>query len=255
VANDRQQRAARAEQMRKEREKAERRQRNIITVAIVGVVVALIVVAGFAIKNVSDDHKKSTDLVAPAGVNDDYGFEYTAADAGGEAAAGTDPVKVILHEDFQCPACQSFEMQSGAFLNDLVKKGEIVIEYRPISFLDKASQNEYSSRALNAALCVLDADGVEGYKKMHDLLYANQPAEQTAGPEDKELVATAEQAGYTGSDKCITQKKFGPWIEDAYKAALDAGFEGTPWVVIDGKDIASPTPAALQQAIDAAKKS
>jgi len=253
VANDRQQRAARAEQMRKEREKAERRQRNIITVAIVGVVVALIVVAGFAIKKVSDDHKKNTDLVAPAGVNDDYGFEYTAANAGGEE--GKDPVKVILHEDFQCPACQAFEQQSGAFLNDLVKKGEIVIEYRPIAFLDKASLNEYSSRSLNAALCVLDADGVEGYKKMHDLLYANQPAEQTAGPEDKELVATAKQAGYSGSEKCITQKTYGPWIEDAYKAALDAGFEGTPWVVIDGKDVSSPTPAGLKKAIDAAKKS
>ena len=255
MANDRQQRAARAEQMRKEREKAERRQRNIITVAIVGVVVALIVVAGFAIKKVSDDHKKNTDLVAPAGVNDDYGFEYTAANAGGEE--GKDPVKVILTEDFQCPACQAFEQQSGAFLDDLVKKGEIVIEYRPTNFLDDmgGSTNEYSTRALNSALCALDAEGVTAYKKVHDLLYLNQPQEGTAGPENKELIATLKQAGVTGVDSCVNQVRFGPWIEEAYKALLDDGFSGTPWVRIDGKDVSSPTPAGLKKAIDAAKKS
>jgi len=252
VANDRQQRAARAEQMRKEREKAERRQRNMITVGIVAVVLVLVGIAGFAIKSVSDDHKTNTDLVAPAGVNDSYGFTYTAEDAGGEP--GENPVNVILHEDFQCPACQSFEAQSGPFLEDLVKKGEITIEYRPISFLDRASANEYSSRALNAALCVLDSDGIEGYKKMHDLLYANQPPEGTAGPSDAELIKRAKEAGYTGDDLCITQKRFGPWVEDAYEAAIDAGFSGTPWVVIDGKDVESPTPAGLQAAIDAAKK-
>lgn len=252
MANDRQQRAARAEQMRKERAKAERRQRNIVTVAIVVVVVALIALAAFAIKSVSDDHKASDKLVAPNGASKDYGFTYTAADAGG--TDGKDPVKVILTEDFQCPACNAFEQQSGAFLDDLVKKGEITIEYRPISFLDKASRNEYSSRALNAALCVLDSDGIAGYKKMHDLLYANQPAENTAGPTDKELLVTAEQAGYTGPATCFTKKTFGPWIEDAYDALVKDGFSATPWVRIDGKDIASPTPAALQQAIDAAKK-
>lgn len=252
MANDRQQRAARAEQMRKERAKAERRQRNIVTVAIVVVVVALIALAAFAIKSVSDDHKASDELVAPQGVNKDYGFTYTAADAGG--TEGKDPVKVILTEDYQCPACGAFEQQSGALLDDLVKKGEITIEYRPISFLDDASQNKYSSRALNAALCVLDSEGVPGYKKMHDLLYANQPAERTAGPENDELLATAKQAGYTGPSTCITKKTFGPWIADAYDALVKDGFNSTPWVRIDGKDVEAPTPAALQQAIDAAKK-
>ncbi len=252
MANDRQQRAARAEQMRKEREKAERRQRNVITIAIVTVVVALVALAGFAIKNVSEDNKDSTDLVAPQGMNDAYGFDYTASDAGG--TEGKDPVTVVLHEDFQCPACLSFEQQSGAFLNDLVKKGEITIEYRPISFLDSQSTNEYSSRALNAALCVLDDQGVPAYKKMHDLLYANQPAEGGAGPDDEALLATAKQAGYTGPESCITQKKFGPWIKKAYEEAVDKGFRGTPWVQIDGKDVESPSPAELQKAIDAAKK-
>lgn len=254
MPNERQQRAARAEQMRKEREKADRKQRNLITVGIMVIVVALIAVGGYAIKSASDDRKDNQELVTPKNVNDNYGFVYDAAAAGGTVPEGADPVKVILTEDFQCPACQSFEQQSGAFLADLVKKGEIEIEYRPISFLDQQSGNEYSSRALNAALCVLDEGGVEKYKTMHDLLYANQPAEGTVGPDDKALITAAEAAGATGIDSCINTKRFGPWIEDAYDKLTDDGFKGTPWVRIDGKDVQSPTPAAMQQAIDAAKK-
>ncbi len=160
-----------------------------------------------------------------------------------------------ITEDFQCPVCKSFEQQSGAFLDDLVKKGEITIDYRPISFLDRNSANEYSSRAANAAMCVLDKGGVADYKKFHDLLYATQPAENTAGPEDAELIADAKQVGVTGIDSCIRKKVYGPWIEKAYDYAVSDGFKGTPWVRIGGKEIESPTPDALQKAIDAAKKS
>ena len=252
MANERQERAARAEQMRKEREKADRKQRNLISVAIVTVVIALIAVGGYAVKSANDKNKTNTELVVPKNVNSDYGFIYDAEAAGG--TAGKNPVKVILTEDFQCPACLSFEQQSAAFLKDLVKKGEITIEYRPISFLDRASQNKYSSRALNAALCVLDEGGIQKYKVMHELLYANQPAEGTAGPDDKALIQTAKTAGVTGIDSCVLSKRFGPWIEDAYEKLADDGFKGTPWVRIGGKDVESPTPAGLQQAIDAAKK-
>lgn len=253
MANDRQQRAARAEQMRKDREKAERRQRNVITLAILTVVVALVALAGFAIYSVSQDNKDSTDLVVPNGVNKSGGFDYTAEDAGAEAPEG-EPVKVVLTEDFQCPACAQFFAQSGAFLDDLVKKGEITIEYRPVSFLDQRSANEYSSRSLNAAMCVLDSDGVAAYKTMHTALFSNQPPEGSAGPENAELLETAKSSGYTGADQCVTQKRFGPWIEDAYEKLVDDGFQGTPWVRVDGKDIENPSPAEIQKAVDAAKK-
>jgi protein-disulfide isomerase len=253
VSNERQQRAARAEQMRKEREKADRKQRNLITVGIVAIVVVLIAVAGFAVKSAQDSNTDSSKLVYPAHTDKKtFGFDYTATDAGGKA--GKDPVVVTLTEDFQCPVCKSFEDQSGAFLDDLVKKGEITIDYRPISFLDGSSANEYSSRAANAAMCVLNEGGVEDYKKFHDLLYANQPAENTAGPEDAALIADAKEVGVTGIDSCIRKKIYGPWVEKALEKAQSDGFEGTPWVRIGGKDVKSPTPQALQAAIDAAKK-
>ena len=252
MPNERQQRAARAEQMRKEREKADRKQRNIISLAIVAVVIALIAVGAYAVNSANEKNKQETKVIVPNGASKDFSFVYDAKAAGG--TPGTNPVNIVLTEDFQCPACLSFEQQSGAFLTDLVKKGEVTLEYSPISFLDRNSGNEYSSLALNAALCVLDKGGIEKYKTMHDLLYANQPQEGTNGPEDAALIATAKTAGVTGIDSCVNSKRFGPWIDKAGEKLQEDGFKGTPWVRIDGKDVEAPTPAALQKAIDAAKK-
>lgn len=252
MSNERQQRAARAEQMRKEREKADRKQRNVISIAIVAVVVVLIGVGGYAIKTTSDDNATATEVVKPAGTTKDYAVSYSTEAVTGKAA--TDPVTVTAYEDFQCPACRSFEEQSGPFLTDLVDKGEITLEYQPIAFLDQASNgNEYSSRSASAAMCVLDTSGIKAYKKMHDVLYANQPEENTNGLPDSALLDFAQQAGATGIDTCIKSEKFVPWLEKATEASRAAKISATPTVKVDGKVVETPTPANLQKAITAAK--
>ena len=245
--------------MRKEREKADRRQRNLITVAIVVVVLALVAVGAYAIKSTSDSRAQETDVVTPKGATDDHGIPYTAADAGGDAAS--DPVEVVIYEDFQCPVCKAFEQANGAFLDEAVKSGEISIEYRLLAFLDRASQNKYSSRAGLAALCAFDSGGGEAYKKVSSLLWANQPEENTAGPEDTALVDTLEQAGVGGdaAESCVVTGKFIPWLTEGTEDSRDAKVTGTPTVRIDGKDVKGaggqgvPQVPELQKAIEAAK--
>ncbi len=244
--------------MRKEREKADRKQRNLITIAIVVIVLALVAVGGYAIKTTSDSRAQETDVVTPKGATDDHGIVYTAEDAGGEAA--TDPVEVVLYEDFQCPVCKSFEQANGAFLDEAVKNGDITIEYRLLAFLDRASPTQYSSRAGSAALCAFDSGGGEAYKKVANLLWANQPAEQTEGAEDPALVDTLEQAGVSGdaAESCVVKGRFIPWLEEGTEASRDAKVSGTPTVRIDGKDVKGaqggvPQIPDLQKAIEAAK--
>jgi len=252
VSNERQQRAARAEQMRKEREKADRRQRNLITVAIVVVVVALVGVAAFAINKTSNANETEDSVINPANTTK-FGVVYDTEAATGKPA--TAPVTVVAYEDFQCPACLNFEQQSGAFLADAVASGEISIEYRPIAFFDRQSNgNRYSSRAGSAALCVLDEGGVDAFKKMHDILYANQPAEGTNGRPDGDLIDYAEQAGVTGIDSCIKSERYVPWLEKATDASRDDKVSETPWVIIDGKHIDTPSVENLKKAIEAAKQ-
>ncbi len=259
MSNERQQRAARAEQMRKEREKADRKQRNLITVGIVVVVLALVGIGGYAVKTTSDSRAKETDVITPKGATDEHGIVYTAEDAGGEPA--TDPVEVVIYEDFQCPVCQAFEQANGAYLDDAVKKGDITIEYRLLAFLDRASPNKYSSRAGSAALCAFDSGGGEAYKKVANLLWANQPQEQSAGPEDSALAETLKQAGVTGeaAESCVVKNKFVPWLQEGTEASRDAKVTGTPTVRINGKTVkgaqggAVPQLPDLQKAIEDAK--
>ncbi|MEH3033317.1 MAG: thioredoxin domain-containing protein [Aeromicrobium erythreum] len=255
MSNDRKQRAARAEQMRKEREKAEKRQRNVITIAILVVVVALVGLAFYAFNS----YKSETDVIAPKGATKDYGVVYTPKDAGGQAK-GT-PVRVTIYEDMQCPVCKAFEQAYGATLDSMVKSGEIEIEYRLLSFLDRpgGSPNEYAKRAGSAALCAFVDGGPAKFKQVHDALYQNQPEEGTEGPSNQELLDRVKAAGVTGADSCVLKARYAPWVDQANDAARDADVTGTPTVEVAGKKVEGaqggvPTMDRIQQAIAAAKK-
>ncbi len=104
MSNERQQRAARAEQMRKEREKADRKQRNLITVGIVVVVIALIAVGGYAVKSESDKNK-----TVEQGHQPPRRRPRTSASTTRPRWRPASPQRTrsrsIAYEDFQCPAC------------------------------------------------------------------------------------------------------------------------------------------------------
>lgn len=256
MTNERQERAARAEQMRKEREKADKKQRNMITVGIVVVVIALIAAGAFAVSKAKKDNAVSTAYVAPKNANGAFGIDYTTEIATGKPASK--PVKVTLYEDFQCPACKAFEAADGQFLKQSLAAGDISIEYRPISFLDSPVTDDYSSRAANMALCVLNTSDVKTYTALHEILYTEQSPESGPGLKDSVLNDLAKQAGAADQANCIKTKKYGPWIKKATAAFGKAGYTSTPTVVINGKQVAgagggSPAVADLQKAILAAK--
>ncbi|MFC5679444.1 DsbA family protein [Aeromicrobium endophyticum] len=257
MSNDRQNRAARAEQMRKEREKADRKQRNLITVGIVVVVIALIAVGGYGINAASKANEKEDKVVQPANATKDFGIVYDAAAAGATPPADAKPVSVEVYEDFQCPICRSFEEQSGDFLRQQVASGAVTVTYRPFSFLDDTggSPNDYSKRSTSAALCALDKGGVADYIKVHDYLYANQPDEGTPGPENAALAKAIDGLGISGVDSCVKTEKFVPWVKKARTTASDSDrkVDSTPTVYVGGKAVENPSPQGLQAAIDAAK--
>ena len=89
--------------------------------------------------------------VVPSGCN--AAGEVTAP--GAEAEAGK-PVKVVLYIDFICPVCKNFETQYNETLTKPPNEGKISVEYRPLGFLDTRSTTNYSSRAANAAACVVN---------------------------------------------------------------------------------------------------
>ncbi|WP_200846936.1 thioredoxin domain-containing protein [Arthrobacter sp. 18067] len=170
---------------------------------------------------------------------------------GGEAEAGK-PVKVIAYIDFICPVCKRFETTYGESLTNLRNEGKISLEYRPLGFLDQQSTTNYSSRAANAAACVVNTSP-EKYADFFNLLFERQPAEGSAGISDNDLKKMATEVGAANIDSCVDSKQFRPWVKVATQEAAAIGITGTPTVFIDGKqwDGSTDLNAEIQTAITA----
>jgi len=170
---------------------------------------------------------------------------------GGEAEAGK-PVKVVAYIDFICPVCKRFETTYGESLTNLRNEGKISLEYRALGFLDQQSTTNYSSRAANAAACVVNTSP-EKYADFFNLLFERQPAEGSAGISDKDLKAMATEVGAANIDSCIDSKQYRPWVKVATQEAAAIGVTGTPTVFVDGKqwDGSTDLNAEIQTAITA----
>ncbi|MDT0158399.1 thioredoxin domain-containing protein [Microbacterium sp. ARD32] len=157
---------------------------------------------------------------------------------------GDDVVDVFV--DFQCPVCKSFEEQFGAQLMKAADDDKITLNYHPIAILDRYSQGtEYSSRSASAAVCVAESDPDE-YLDFAQLLFDNQPEENTTGLETSKLAELAEQAGADEAASCITDetyKKFG--VAQAKKHEIAA----TPTVDLNGTRLNLQDQADLQKLV------
>ena len=174
---------------------------------------------------------------------------------GAEAEAGK-PVKVVLYIDFICPVCKNFETQYNETLTNLRNEGKISVEYRPLGFLDSRSTTNYSSRAANAAACVVN-ESPEKYADFVNALFEKQPAEGGAGISDADLKKMATDVGAKSIDTCVEEKTYRPWVKYATQQAAAIGVTGTPTVFVEGeqwgKGASAQTPFEqfLQAAIDA----
>jgi protein-disulfide isomerase len=211
--------------------------------AVVGAVVAVLVIIGgltwFAISR-GDTTGAPVAASGTPGNTDGYSVVVGDADA---------PLTMKFYEDPQCPICQQFEAQVGPDVASAIAAGKVKVEYHIVSFLDRASKNAYSSRAANALYVVADASGPDVFKKFHDLLYENQPAENSAGPEDAQLVDWAVEAGADEDAvrQPIEDNVYAQWVKNATDQMSKDGVTGTPGVFIDDK--MQPNPGTAVNAV------
>ncbi len=158
---------------------------------------------------------------------------------------GTEEPKALvsLYEDFLCPACRSFEEQFGPTISQLIDSGAITADYYMVSILDRPQNQNYSSRAGNAAYCVA-AESKEAFRRFHAALYSQQPSETgTNYPDNARLVEIARQAGAAGNvPECINN---GTFVDMVSGLAAATGVQSTPTIRINGEDYQPSTPDAL----------
>lgn len=246
---------AKAKVMREQHKKGEARKRMALQFGVGGAVVAVIALVVFAL--VSGANKEAA---VPANMSFNDGIKigtnleaFTPGYTPAPGEGGANVPNIQLYVDYQCPFCRDFELPNQSQIESWVSKGMATFELHPISFLDgRGTPNEYSSRAANAAVCVAEYSPNSLFK-FNSLLFANQPEEGMAGPDNSELFDRAKEAGISNESEiksCINEKRFNTWIADATNKALyeplpvsGLKVEGTPFVMVNDKQFVTEVQA------------
>jgi protein-disulfide isomerase len=233
---------------------ARRRDAQVRTRYLTGslaLVVALIGVIGIGVQ--ANRAKIQGDLVAT-----------NATPKNGVVVGKAAPVTVDVFEDFLCPNCYDLEQAMGTDLSAQIDAGKIQVRYHTMSFLDSATNgNRYSTRSANAALCASDVN-VDTFAKLHSILFGKdskgekvQPAENSSGRTDIQLIDYGKQAGITGDplttyQTCVQSEQHKALVEAITDDATKGGVFGTPTVRVNGTTVSKPTKASVDAAIAAA---
>ncbi|SEF64682.1 Protein-disulfide isomerase [Actinacidiphila yanglinensis] len=248
--------ARQALQAQREKDKARAKRKRTLTVAG-GVVVVIAIAAGISIAVANSGSGKSSGsdsagtVTAPRGAigKDNLVIPVGAADA---------PSTLTIYEDFRCPACDAFEKSFTPTIHGLEDSGAMRTEYHLVTLIDGNLGGDGSLNAANAAACAQDAGKFRAY---HDVLYANQPDEQDDKFGDKKNLLTLagkvpglRTAAFTA---CVDNGTHNAWVKKSNDAFNTAGFNSTPTVLLNGKNIysnAALTPALLKTMVEAANK-
>lgn len=235
---------ARSAELRSKQAAAQRRRELIVQLSVIGVVAVVVIAVVVAVLTTRSSSPAATGT--PPNMSKNNGVVVGAKSA---------KVTISVIEDFQCPVCKVFEQESGPLLAKYEAGDQVKVEYRGIAFLDRMSSTRYSSRALNASACVA-AEAPGKWKDFHGALFANQPAEQSAGLTDAELTSLAAGVGAPQSDvkSCIANEKYADWATSTTDSTMGHnGVEGTPTVFVNGK-IVDKARDTIQAAVEDALK-
>ncbi|WP_229073122.1 thioredoxin domain-containing protein [Actinoplanes sp. DH11] len=210
------------------KQQAAERRRKVTLWTSVGVVLVLFLagLVGYTVMSRQDDGT----LVTPA----------AAVDDGTAFAVGNGPVTVDVYEDFLCPACANFEKASGATLQEMATASKITLRIHPVAILDRFSNGtEYSTRSAGAAAAAAE----EGkFLELHNVLYANQPAENSDGLSNDKIVELAKSVGLTSETfaTAVNEGTYKAWATKATEKFSDRDFTGTPTIVVNGTQLTGP---------------
>ncbi|GLJ79535.1 DsbA family protein [Microbacterium imperiale] len=144
--------------------------------------------------------------------------------------------------DFMCPICGQFETTYGPEILDLVEDGTITLKIHPVSILDRFSQGtEFSTRSANAMYCVAEADPDAAVPFMQ-AMFEQQPAEQSPGLSDEQILQIASDVGVTGIDSCVADRTYASYVAAMTKETpVQPGSSGigTPTLAINGEVISN----------------
>ena len=153
----------------------------------------------------------------------------TAADTAGfpgyVLGSETAPVTITEYADYQCPACQSFEMVEFPYVRErLVQTGKVRYIYRNFP-LDQP--HRWARLAAHSAACANDQNK---FWEQHEAIYRTQGEWSPSGDAGAIFRNLAEQGGLdlAAYDECMRSLKYAGRIQASLDEGVRIGVNSTP---------------------------
>lgn len=215
----RQERRQRAAEMRKQAKKKARRDKIVRVSALVSVIAVLIGLTGYIAvtahnKKDSDGWTQAATQLTPKNFDEHGAFQVKSENLKSSAT------RIDDFFDPLCPGCGAVHRASGDRMKELVKSGDIDLRLSPVSFLDEASTDKYSTRAINAFVTVAENTperALEFLSALYRKDFQPQEGTQNYGQKpvtDQALVEVAVGAGVPADvAKTIPEHRYADWIK------------------------------------------
>lgn len=209
--------------------------------AMVAIVVIAIVVVGFIViqgqgakaSKLGDRDFADTSMTMEVGSDS---ITLAAANASADAKA------VQLFEDFSCHYCAQLAENTDDDMKAQIEDGNLVVELKPLNFLDQKNIDGHSTHALAAALSVADANDPALFWNFRTFLLEDQDELVNQWSDDD----FADGIAALGADSSVVDAiRNGDNLQRAYDMGEANGTELTestgslssPRVLQDGKDV------------------
>ena len=212
------------------------------------ILLAVVIIGGFVF--FSKDSSSPTGKVINTGNTGNLPSpsQKVEVEEGDSPVLGKAEAKITMIEflDYECPFCgRHFQQTYPLIYKEYIETGKLKLVFKdfPLNFHPNAQ------KAAEAARCVREQKGDEGYFKMHDKLLENQ---QSLNLENYKKWAKEIGADEEKFDTCLTSGKFASAVQDDLDYGQKVGVQGTPAFFVNGKFIEGAQPySVFKQAINA----
>ena len=184
--------------------------------------VAFIVAVGIIFSFISN--RASSNFAIPAAVSE--------ADGYGIVLNPTATPTIDVWVDYQCPACRTFEVLNGGYLNEVIAQKKAKVVFHPLTFIGAES-----IIAANAAACAADENK---FVDMNLALFQNQGSSENSGRwQGDAMLAIGESIGIKSDSfkQCVREGNYVKWTRNVTEASASKNVNSTPTIRINGKDL------------------
>ena len=188
---------------------------------VIGMVL-FIVAVGIIFSFISN--RASSNFAIPAAVSE--------ADGYGIVLNPTATPTIDIWVDYQCPACRTFEVLNGGYINEIIAQKKAKVVFHPLTFIGAES-----IIAANAAACAADENK---FVDMNLALFQNQASSENSGKwQGDAMLALGDSIGIKSDTfkECVREGNYVKWTRNVTDASASKNVNSTPTIRINGKDL------------------